>query len=497
MARYCSKCNRKFGFFEEDFDGMCKNCYDEVQRQEKIRKQEEVKKRQRQLEEERKKIKEKEENRRREEQKKLEEKRKNEEIKKQKEKLELEEKTKYICTIISKYDNFVIAVANTLEVVSVGLKELLEFGEKLCFDIKTCEGESIYTDLKNKTIDWNTKMFQSVISSLPLQVEYEDVEKLYTLENFKKFVFNFNDTLKIKKENIEQYNILKFSLYKEEILANDFINIEKSLANYNNSLDSIIHSANMSFNYEFAKQCEENKKLNALNFVYSLYVSLIYELLVFDKNIEILKSDEELNTIFKNLIKSQSNKDYIANKLYELCSNLYKDKFIGMQSKKTFEIITTILIKKAISDKLDESIKTYYEITKENEKNIKYEQLSEEINKDVFKTIEIHFLKSISTNIEFEEFIKKICFLFETAKSDYDLAIQKMNERIAEKEKERLLNGDFSKEIEIQKQEVEYSNVQNGYEFEEYVANLYRKLGYTIEKVTKKSGDQRCRCHCI
>lgn len=46
----------------------------------------------------------------------------------------------------------------------------------------------------------------------------------------------------------------------------------------------------------------------------------------------------------------------------------------------------------------------------------------------------------------------------------------------------------------MQKHEVEYSNVQNGYEFEEYVANLYRKLGYTIEEVTKKSGDQRCRC---
>ena len=28
MARYCSNCNKKFGFFEEDYDGMCKDCYD-------------------------------------------------------------------------------------------------------------------------------------------------------------------------------------------------------------------------------------------------------------------------------------------------------------------------------------------------------------------------------------------------------------------------------------------------------------------------------------
>lgn len=60
------------------------------------------------------------------------------------------------------------------------------------------------------------------------------------------------------------------------------------------------------------------------------------------------------------------------------------------------------------------------------------------------------------------------------------------------KEKERILNGDMSKEKELQKLELDFSNIQNGYEFEEYVANLYRKLGYTIGEVTKKSGDQRC-----
>ena len=27
MARYCNKCERKMGFFEQNFDGMCKECY--------------------------------------------------------------------------------------------------------------------------------------------------------------------------------------------------------------------------------------------------------------------------------------------------------------------------------------------------------------------------------------------------------------------------------------------------------------------------------------
>ena len=65
----------------------------------------------------------------------------------------------------------------------------------------------------------------------------------------------------------------------------------------------------------------------------------------------------------------------------------------------------------------------------------------------------------------------------------------------AQKERDRILNGDMSKEIELQ--ELEYSNIENGYEFEVYVANLYKKLGYTIKEITKKSKDYRSRCNSI
>ncbi len=41
MARFCSKCNRKIGFFEEDFEGICKSCYEENLRKEGRRIQDE------------------------------------------------------------------------------------------------------------------------------------------------------------------------------------------------------------------------------------------------------------------------------------------------------------------------------------------------------------------------------------------------------------------------------------------------------------------------
>lgn len=80
--------------------------------------------------------------------------------------------------------------------------------------------------------------------------------------------------------------------------------------------------------------------------------------------------------------------------------------------------------------------------------------------------------------------------LLENMQKIYNTLSQDLKKRELIKEKERILNGDMSKEIELQKLELDFSNIQNGYEFEEYVANLYKKMGYTIEEVTKKSGDQ-------
>lgn len=78
--------------------------------------------------------------------------------------------------------------------------------------------------------------------------------------------------------------------------------------------------------------------------------------------------------------------------------------------------------------------------------------------------------------------------------------LKKEQERL-KKEQMRLLKGDLSKENKLNSKiqekenkkrqlELEYTNIENGYDFEEYIAKFYEKLGYKIEEVTKKSGDQ-------
>lgn len=57
------------------------------------------------------------------------------------------------------------------------------------------------------------------------------------------------------------------------------------------------------------------------------------------------------------------------------------------------------------------------------------------------------------------------------------------------REKERLLRGDFSKEIKIEQEKLLLSNVRDGIEFENYLKHLFEELGCRVE-MTKASGDQ-------
>lgn len=367
---------------------------------------------------------------------------------------ELEKKYQYITNVICKYDKFVIAFENTMKLITVRLQ--------LDFDIMDYEKE-LYNIYDERTIDVNIKLLEKIISLLPLEVTAKELMNMYSLERFKKFAFEVDGILGINKKNIEEYNDLKFNMYLSELKTNKKI--------------------------RFCDKFSKDKEINSLGYIYALYISILYELIIFDQNIEILKNDIELNTIYYNLIKTNTNPKYIYDKMYEIISNLYKQKLINIQNQEDYEIIVSILLEQN-NLHTKKSINNLYEITEENEIKIKYGQLSDKIDEEIFKTIEIDFLKSISQNIKFEDFIRRLIVLDEMSKKDYDLAIQDRKQKNAQKEMERLLKGDMSKEIEMQKQVVEYSNVQNGYEFEEYVANLYKELGYKIEEVTKKSGDQ-------
>lgn len=66
---------------------------------------------------------------------------------------------------------------------------------------------------------------------------------------------------------------------------------------------------------------------------------------------------------------------------------------------------------------------------------------------------------------------------------------EKQQDDITQKERERLLLGDLSKEIEEESDRYSFKNISTGYEFEEYLKVIFERMGYEVE-VTKKSNDQ-------
>ena len=90
-----------------------------------------------------------------------------------------------------------------------------------------------------------------------------------------------------------------------------------------------------------------------------------------------------------------------------------------------------------------------------------------------------------NSTIDFKNFYY-ICLNYDEILDEIENKKKKINK---EKEIERLLAGDLEVEKNKTQELFELSNINNGFEFEEYICRLYKKLGYKVVH-TKLSGDQ-------
>lgn len=527
MARYCSNCNKKFGFFEEDYDGMCKDCYDKKIEEERKRNYEEQQKR----------IKEQEEKRKLEEQQRIEQQRKLEEQRKENEKRILEEQRKLKekqqkeeeekkkmeeqrkIENQKKLDNFKIDFSNSVLPILIykNIQDRQYILENVNFEKK-------YNTVS--TYDIVNYLIKMAITQLNDQYTLLDIVNLFRDVNFfnnyiSEFVHydsfelsknNFNDKqdlLKKIQKDIEQITLSytdsnNIRNYLFEILSflsgNTFTNINDYM------FDDI---------WEASEYCKNSPYyiIKIKEDMYALYILYFYTLLILyttklSQYIEDFKNEKELYQMYTNLKQeTQDNIKYICDKLYPIYKNCYKNTFKEALEYLEFSFIlsmsgfsNTLEISQSLEvyNKFKKNFKENYnnddnitlQIQKALEK-IDFKELSDFINEcteSVFDYFLITLIMDSIRDLVTLDEVFEVIMNFNTIRNNLD---EKITEYEAILERERLLKGDFSKEKAMQKQEVEYSNVQNGYEFEEYVANLYRKLGYTIEEVTKKSGDQR------
>lgn len=473
MAKICSRCGKKIGFFEEDFNGLCKDCYN----------------------------------------KKLDE---ENQLKLWKEKKKNEEKYESIKNRFLKFPQLPVIYSNIIKILNFPHGDIL---------IYKPEYNSVDIVLKH--------IFKIIIKILPKDFTKQDIDEINNYESFL-FVVNetnymltdtisteilYDDTTetvdyqmkKIFSSNNSIYNFsqeIRKDLIQEDVILNDIENekdlISKLQSQTSKTIDYCLSKGQSSSDMVdlYRKHFEEERVLGIKTF-YNYVLSILYNI-VFLENIEIFEQNVELNTMYNNLIQNTDDLNYVIEKLYYIYDKLYTNLFEEKMSRYEFGIF--IIEKKfsnesnsyykcnisvdknmSIKEKISiivEKTKEYYSENYENiieEKNMQSDIYLQVIEKQIIK-----FIQSIQKEIDFDELLD-ISSKINTLAMEIDKWIDCLE---AEREKERLLKGDMSKEIQKEELDLDYSLVKNGYEFEEYVANLYKKLGYTIEEVTKKSGDQ-------
>ena len=495
MARYCNQCNRKFGFFEQDYDGICKDCYDKKIEEEKIEKQKEREKLKRKELEQQEKYRQKERER----------------IKKEEEKKriaisEIEKKLKDELT----QQIYITYLYNSIF--------------KMDFHSLEIEFKSNYTTTKDIIENIINKCIKKIGSST---LNIQNVMKVFCNNLF--FIEVFEDCVNYEvkygglingewqpmsiekwlKEslNIDYINKCINILFKEEVFDTE---MGYSILAFINKVEIMDFDGNMfsklkvdkTYRYYSDEEQYEYTGSIIINLMLCYYYAcfILYSSL-FMQNIKVLKNNIELYTMIDNLKRNNADSIYIRDKVYPIYKMDYSNTFKSIITEvqflnillvddinieynlpitnlmKEFETLKNknyIDLQSALAN-IDIDIEKINDVLQKNEKNLYNEIL-----------ICFIWLNVIKDNNNYNTLLESI----NNSKKTY-LALEEKSKYIqARKDKERFLNGDFSKEIEMQKQKVEYSNVKDGYEFEEYVANLYRKLGYTIEEVTKKSGDQ-------
>lgn len=359
----------------------------------------------------------------------------------------------------------------------------------------SCDISFLNNRIKQK---YNTpfKLIKKIIDEFCVEIKYrefslENIINIFSNNKFFNIViaecmdnwdFNpdntyINSTLDIymKQESIDNYLFLRMSDYAL------------------NDNDSKLSNREYNISYTDSEECR-------FFAIYHITFMLLYATKFCDYFND-FEANEELSSMHINLLKQDVDIKYIIEKLYNIYENCYISTFDKKLDKDEFKILLILEEDNIHLKSTVDSLTKYFIPIKSKIQNGNIDEYYKEIdingvnnvlnesksNKSVLLCLTLFY---ILDDIQYEQLLE---YVF-NANKIYNNLEKTTNEIQAQKDKERFLNGDFSKEVEMQKQEVEYSNVQNGYEFEEYVANLYRKLGYTIEEVTKKSGDQRCRC---
>lgn len=234
---------------------------------------------------------------------------------------------------------------------------------------------------------------------------------------------------------------------------------------------------------EISKECKLKQVFKILE-LYYLYAIIIVYYTHYNAIVDKIMDNSELYNIYKKMKKEVHNENYIIQKLHPIYNSLYKNEYdITFDTEDEFKFLLEIIDEKEAMVEKNDFIDINNSIL-----NLDVNKFINCINDDELGKV----IDEINLNIiSYKNYlsINDVLDILIYSKKFMDI-INEVKKQQALKEKERILNGYFEEENKMKNDLLDYSNITNGYEFESFVANLYKTLGYNILDVTSKSGDQ-------
>lgn len=327
------------------------------------------------------------------------------------------------------------------------------------------------------------------------------VEKYNNVLQTKFISNNYKNILKENQKYAKGYNVfdVKEDAYLTPILfnLNYFSDMTKTIINntletvksYNNNIEKF-RRGEIRNNVDFSKDIYDiNQEIifSVLIVYINLALAILY-IIALSREIDKFRKESELYNLFLKLKQEIHNDDYIIEKLYDMYDNLYKDSFSVYFDNEEFIYIYNILCSQYDYNSIlaDKNTINYEE--KINEVNIEeYIEITD--YETIYTKLKKEYAEKLIAYSKFLSFDKIIDLIFSMNKN-VEITFKNIKRKKLKIEKDNILSGNLVNENQKINSSFDYSKITNGYEFERFIAELYSKMGYIIEKITPKSGDQ-------
>lgn len=347
--------------------------------------------------------------------------------------------------------------------------------EQLEHDFKYNYEEEYYSD-KDKLVLKNL-----------LQKEFDEQIEMYDFKNYTYNILNETKEFHFENKLLEEIN----KRYEKE---NGEIQ------------DKIINSIDSDVSIDTKEIYKPHAKyvVSSLICLYSFLMTIMFLVILSRQKKDLLKN-VELFKIADNLY-GQFDDEEALEKLYPIYEGLYNDTLTGLYIEEPLSVYNKQIIGVLITFSCD-NMKSYRGLmTLSLEKEAMEKGLLENvetINCEVLKEIMYKFINNKLGDVyrfgyyylfilfEYREKIKGedlLYYIWKLWGIEVEVKDKKKKEDLI-KEKERFLNCDFTKERNIENDKLYYENIIEGIEFEDYLKNIFEKLGYKVEG-TKTTGDQ-------